>query len=129
MHYMDNVSRLFRDKVKAIFNGGGSAASPTTSRIAPAAAALPGARNGISPQNQVAFDEVDALYDKALSAWEDENAAHEPLPAYGSAHMGNARGGGSASQDADFTEYWKQKHAEAEVQIEKLRNENDNMIA
>jgi len=122
-HYFDSVARLYREKVRELFNLGPDGQQSPTARTPAARAAA-----HVMQQHAAKYTEIDELYDKAVTAWDAENASHEPLPAYGSTAHGRP-GASRSGGDDDFTEYWKQKHAEVAAELDKVKLENDNLVA
>jgi regulator of replication initiation timing len=133
--YFDSINRLYREKVKGLFSAAQSAVAPGTPNSNKPGPASPQSRvhAHVQAQHAAAFAEIEELYDKAMMAWERENASHEPLPPYNgrgaAGRPGRPRESSLSAEEADFTEYWKQRHAEVTAELESLRMENDNLVA
>jgi hypothetical protein len=104
--YRQKAGMLFRDQSHQDLQAGGAARAGATQRIA-------------------AFNDLDKEYAKALSTWSSDPSNQEPLPDISIADLAP----GAAGANGDFTEYWKQKYKDAVTELEKLRADNEGMLA
>ena len=107
--YMDSIATVYRQKVGLLFREKGLNAITTTS----------GTQHGMQASALIgAFNEIDQTFVKAQETWSSVNG-NEPFPDIG----------GDPDPAGDFTEYWKHKYNESEVEVKRLQKENENLVA